>query len=653
VDVATYLVPISEKEPAGRSIRWEQDFEDLKEAMRSEYSAEAPKPLDDNGEDEPSVMSDTVRKLEEMHERPTTKQADWGKAIELGTKILLRKSKDLQVVAFMTESWAHLRGLEGICDGLDLLVAMHETFWEDAYPRLVSEEGDPESEVRRGVYECLDEETVLPLRVRSVPLTRVEGAPERSYSFVKYREALATDQKLQRAKPEQQHLFRGYLTSVKFYEAVDQTPRGFYVDLLERIAVCQKTVERLNDQLKVKWLVVKKERPPQLSAILSALEEVEIDAKKLLSRKPAPVVVEPIIPEEGPDDDERFDEEEPERPEAETAVAAAEAPRRRSSKTRTLTSREDALARIVEAAHFLRKEDPSDPASYMVLRALTTGGLYRDDGAFRSGDLPAPATEVRQKLVQLSRNGNGDQWLELLEESELALGRPEGLGWLDLHLYTVRALDALGHQETARACKAILATCLEDHADWLAMELSDGTPVASGTTKEWIEHECQRSRAPVNGNDRSWPNAPTNPAANAGDSSNDSGTSNGSGAAPDPWEEAQALFRAGRLNDAISLTVQAVRQARAGRERFLRTLQQAELCVWSGRLGLALPLLEMLAQRIDDLQLDQWEDGSLCARVLSPLYRCLKGKDDVRAATIYNRLCQIDAGEALLLAGIE
>jgi hypothetical protein len=57
-------------------------------------------------------------------------------------------------------------------------------------------------------------------------------------------------------------------------------------------------------------------------------------------------------------------------------------------------------------------------------------------------------------------------------------------------------------------------------------------------------------------------------------------------------------------------------------------------------------LLELLAQRIDDLRLEQWEDGSLSAWVLSYLYGCLKGKDDAPAAAVYNRLWQIDVGEA-------
>jgi type VI secretion system protein ImpA len=248
----------------------------------------------------------------------------------------------------------------------------------------------------------------------------------------------------------------------------------------------------------------------------------------------------------------------------------------------------------------------------------------------------------------MSRDADGDQWAGLLEESEQAIGEPEGGGWLDPHFYSVRALEAIGHEHAARACKAILASCLKDHEAWTGAVLRDGTPGASRATREWIEGEFGApDRPPAPEFDgRIGPVEPTvvAPAADG------PGSADGPAAEPDAWDEARELSRSGRLNEAFAVMVRAVRQARTGRERFLRTLQQAELCLASDRPALALPLLEMLAHRIDDMRLEQWEDGSICARVLSHLYRCLKGKDDARATAIYNRLCQIDAGEALLLS---
>jgi hypothetical protein len=95
----------------------------------------------------------------------------------------------------------------------------------------------------------------------------------------------------------------------------------------------------------------------------------------------------------------------------------------------------------------------------------------------------------------------------------------------------------------------------------------------------------------------------------------------------------------------------AARQAGSGRERFIRALQQAELCIALDRHALAVPILERLAQRVDELHLDQWEDPSVCARVFSNLYQCLRGRDDARASVAYDRLCQLDIGLALQMDG--
>ena len=35
-----------------------------------------------------------------------------------------------------------------------------------------------------------------------------------------------------------------------------------------------------------------------------------------------------------------------------------------------------------------------------------------------------------------------------------------------------------------------------------------------------------------------------------------------------------------------------------------------------------------------DRKLDQWEEPGLCARVFSSLYRCLRARDDARAAAM-------------------
>jgi hypothetical protein len=255
---------------------------------------------------------------------------------------------------------------------------------------------------------------------------------------------------------------------------------------------------------------------------------------------------------------------------------------------------------------------------------------------------------MRERLYDLERSGDEDHWTSLLNETEQVIGSPEGRLWLDLQRYSLMALSALGHSDSVRACTAILTLCLQDHQDWPRALLKDGTPCASEATREWIQSEKIGITADVNqklellhGVDGSRATSE----ASQGELT-DYGPKE-----LDPWDQAKALVRDGQATEALAVIAQAARGARSGRERFIRTLQQAELCLVLERGRQALPLLNGLAERVDEFKLDQWEETSLCARVFANLYSCLRGQDAARASAIYDRLCQLDLGQALSLGG--
>ncbi|APW62221.1 hypothetical protein BSF38_03756 [Paludisphaera borealis] len=278
------------------------------------------------------------------------------------------------------------------------------------------------------------------------------------------------------------------------------------------------------------------------------------------------------------------------------------------------------------------------------------GGAFANAGEIDSSQLTPPSSEVREKLVQAARADDEDHWASCLDEAERAMGRAEGRGWLDLHWYACNALTALGYDNPARACKALLKAFLQAYPAWPDAELRDGTPTASGGTRAWLQAEDlldKPEKTSAVGLARLQESSAPAPVP-AGDAI---GQASAVPAHRDPWDEAQALLHAGNLSEALSIMAKAARQAGSGRERFIRALQQAELCIALNRSALALPILEGLAQRVDELHLDQWEDTPLCARVFSNLYQCLRGRDDTRASVIYDRLCQLDIGLALQMEG--
>ena len=182
LDVEPLLVPIAGDNPSGRNLFYEPQYDELREARRVE---------DD------TLQGDWKRKA---------KTADWDRVVELGSNLLKRLTKDLQIAAWMTEALARKRGLPGLRDGLILVRELQERFWDTYYPNI--EDGDLES--RSGPFLFLN--NALPLVIRSVPLT--DGLGERQYSFLHWQEARTTENVgLQDAEKMEELIAEGKTTS--------------------------------------------------------------------------------------------------------------------------------------------------------------------------------------------------------------------------------------------------------------------------------------------------------------------------------------------------------------------------------------------------------------------------------------------------------
>ncbi len=96
-----------------------------------------------------------------MSRRPTTRRSsNWPPTR------LTKKSKDLQLAAWLTEAWLSEQGVGGLADGLDLMRGMLENFWDSLYPEL--EDGD--AEMRATPLEWVGSR--LGDAVKHAPLTR-------------------------------------------------------------------------------------------------------------------------------------------------------------------------------------------------------------------------------------------------------------------------------------------------------------------------------------------------------------------------------------------------------------------------------------------------------------------------------------------------
>lgn len=198
IEIDDWLAPIPGDDPAGRDLSYEPEYDQIREARRSEDT---------------SNQGDWKRE---------TKVADWESVVVLGEECLREKTKDLQIAAWVAEALTRLHGFPGLRDGLGLLLGIQSRYWAEYYPRI--EDGDLES--RHGPFLFLNEPKLLPFLIRGVPLTR--GLGDEDYSYFKYKESRETDNALKKnADLGSKLLAEGRITAKMFDDQVGQTPRAF------------------------------------------------------------------------------------------------------------------------------------------------------------------------------------------------------------------------------------------------------------------------------------------------------------------------------------------------------------------------------------------------------------------------------------------
>src|SRR4051812_31998021 len=106
LDVEPLLVPIPGENPSGENLAYEAAYDQLREARRTEDA---------------SLQGDWQRRV---------KTADWDQVVDLGSRLLATKTKDLQIAAWVTEGLVRRHRFAGLRDGFRLLRELQEKFWE-------------------------------------------------------------------------------------------------------------------------------------------------------------------------------------------------------------------------------------------------------------------------------------------------------------------------------------------------------------------------------------------------------------------------------------------------------------------------------------------------------------------------------------------
>lgn len=127
----TILEAIPGDNPSGVNLRYDAVYSEIRARVRRARGEVLPEPGD------PSFAGVA---------------ADWQFVVHACRHVLIRRSKDLMIAAWLTEALLAVEGFKGLHEGLDIVRGLVEGFWETLYPEI--EDGDVEARVR--IVEWMD-----------------------------------------------------------------------------------------------------------------------------------------------------------------------------------------------------------------------------------------------------------------------------------------------------------------------------------------------------------------------------------------------------------------------------------------------------------------------------------------------------------------
>ena len=591
------LIPIEGPSPSGVNLRYDPIYDKIKEARREE-------------DQPPPGMSEQDRKV-----------ADNSLVIKLTTEALSKKTKDLQLAAWLTEALLKQRSFAGLKDGLLVCSGLVEKFWDTVYPE--PEDGDPQP--RSAPLGFIGTKLEIPLKLAPIVEKMRYGTLDFQQSRDVGYEGQAANEEAQ--KKRTQLIQEGKLAPEVFDKAFDETPKKFYLQAEKDLDTCLQTLAALNKFCDEKLGT----EGPSLGPLKSALENSRHVVHGLLQKKreKEPDPVEPAAAVEGQA--------------AGAADSAAMGPVRTGVLISVDTSSEpadrlDAIRKVAEAAAFLRRREPKSPASFLMLRGLRWGELRAAVDLSDPTLLEAPPTELRRHLKRLALD---KKWEQVLDAGESAMALPCSRAWLDLQRFEIEACDALGsdYEAIARAIRSELKALVTDLPQLLDATLMDDTPAANAETRTWLKslsQAPQQQAAPAeaqpappvstNGSSSRWPGQPT-----------------------DVYVSALQALREGQERKAFEILQQDIARQRSGRERFRRKLQLVEMCASTNKQNIAQPILDDLVATIENHKLDDWEDPGLVASALATIMKLsqrIQG-DNAQRQRLFERICRLDPAQAI------
>ena len=220
--------------------------------------------------------------------------------------------------------------------------------------------------------------------------------------------------------------------------------------------------------------------------------------------------------------------------------------------------------------------------------------------------VPAPRATSLNALQHALSQGDPAQALLAAEKAFL---EPGGQYCLQIQKAAAEAARSLGLSTLSELVQRETVALLERHRGLMSLQFADGSPFVEGDTRNWLDSLMTSSTDTASDTAGQWSEV----AVQAGQVCNQSGLAEGL-----------------RVLDEVA--------TRGRRERTEQDLLKAELCLSSLRSDLAVPLLEAVAERLDDHGIAAWEPA-FAVRVWRLLQQALRARGE--DADTRHRLDQI------------
>jgi type VI secretion system protein ImpA len=332
IEVEKLIRPVSSEHPAGESLRYSNVYDAIKAARH---------------EDDPNLPRGIwLTKL---------KKADWLEVKNICLEALESRSKDLQIGAWLLEACIHIDGFAGVADGLSVLTALCETFWDTLYPAMDPDDPD----YRYGPITWIDEK--LTLKLKLVPITNPKGGDEPSFTWADSETALYQTRSATKEKPTSKKASAepARPLQARFTASAGLTPNEFYIDLKRQVSNALTEANRFEEVL----ARFDERQRGALHQMNDLLRSIYYFVGQVLTERNADVSFEPGIETEV--EPPILEEEEPDMVKEQREYPFGG----------PIRSRAQAYQMLSEAAEYLMKTEPHSPTPYLVRRAVAWGSL--------------------------------------------------------------------------------------------------------------------------------------------------------------------------------------------------------------------------------------------------------------------------------------